>query len=187
MQCLLSKYNETIPTNLTNPNKDFVFGCILATALAKPAQFNRQQNYPQQYRPQTQTYNNQPIIPIVSESNELNPDGSFSYSYVSGDGAQAQAQGYLKNAGNKDTEAEVLQGSYSYTAPDGTPITVNWIADENGFRAEGAHIPTPPPIPPEIQKSLDIIARSPVQAQSQYRPNTFQNRNAFQNQRRFRF
>lgn len=40
-------------------------------------------------------------------------------SYVSGDGAQAQAQGYLKNAGQKDSEAEVIQGSYSYTAPDG--------------------------------------------------------------------
>lgn len=38
---------------------------------------------------------------------------------MSGDGAQAQAQGYLKNAGQKDSEAEVIQGSYSYTAPDG--------------------------------------------------------------------
>lgn len=44
------------------------------------------------------------------------------FSYVSGDGAQAQAQGYLKNAGQKDTEAEVIQGSYSYTAPDGKRI-----------------------------------------------------------------
>jgi hypothetical protein len=51
----------------------------------------------------------------------------------------------------------VQHGSYSYTAPDGSTITVTYTADEQGFRAEGAHLPTPPPIPAEIQKSLDII------------------------------
>lgn len=44
---------------------------------------------------------------------------------MSGDGAQAQAQGYLKNAGQKDSEAEVIQGSYSYTAPDGKSFMLN--------------------------------------------------------------
>lgn len=48
-------------------------------------------------------------------------------------------------------------GSYTYTAPDGSIITVTYTADEQGFRAEGAHLPTPPPVPAEIQKSLDII------------------------------
>lgn len=38
-----------------------------------------------------------------------------------------------------------MQGSYSYTGPDGIVYTITYIADENGFRAEGAHIPTPPP------------------------------------------
>lgn len=40
-----------------------------------------------------------------------------------------------------------MQGSYSYTSPEGKPITVTYIADELGFRAEGNHLPTPPPIP----------------------------------------
>ncbi|XP_030747948.1 endocuticle structural glycoprotein SgAbd-2-like [Sitophilus oryzae] len=152
-----------------------ILGCIFATALAAPQNFYR----PQQPQNQ-QSYSNKPIIPIVSESNELNPDGSFSYSYVSGDGSQAQAQGYLKNQGQKDAEAEVIQGSYSYTAPDGTPITVNWIADENGFRAEGSHIPTPPPIPAEIQKSLVQISQGQgAQPQGQYRPNPFQGQGGF--------
>lgn len=59
-----------------------------------------------------------------------------------------------------------MQGSYSYTGPDGVLYTITYIADENGFRAEGAHIPTPPPIPEAIQKSLAFNALNPVQQQS---------------------
>ncbi|CAH0558095.1 unnamed protein product [Brassicogethes aeneus] len=149
-----------------------VLSCLLAACLAAP------QNYYQQ--PQ---YSGKPVVPITSETNEQNPDGSFSYSYSTGDGQQAQAQGYLKNAGNKETEAEVIQGSYSYTAPDGTPITVNWIADENGFRAEGAHIPTPPPVPEAIQRSLQLISQTqrnqPQEYQQQYQPRAPQYKRPF--------
>ncbi|XP_019867080.2 endocuticle structural glycoprotein SgAbd-2-like [Aethina tumida] len=134
-----------------------VLSCIVAACLAVPQNYYQQPQYPQ--------YSGKPVVPITSESNELNPDGSFSYSYSTGDGQQAQAQGYLKNAGNKEAEAEVIQGSYSYTAPDGTPITVNWIADENGFRAEGSHIPTPPPVPEAIQRSLQVVPQSRPQQQ----------------------
>lgn len=98
-------------------------------------------------------------------------------SYATGDGQQAEAQGYLKNAGVKDQEAEVIQGSYSYTAPDGTPISVIYIADENGFRAQGAHLPTPPPIPDAIQKSLQLIAQTqkdyPQYQQNYYQDNAY--------------
>lgn len=44
----------------------------------------------------------------------------------------SQEQGYLKNAGIKDAEAQVAQGSYSYTSPEGVPISVTYVADENG-------------------------------------------------------
>lgn len=41
---------------------------------------------------------------------------------------------------------QVMQGSYSYTGPDGIVYTITYIADENGYRAEGVHIPKPPPV-----------------------------------------
>ncbi|CAH1104633.1 unnamed protein product, partial [Psylliodes chrysocephalus] len=131
-----------------------IFICLFASVFCASPNY-----YPSEQRGQ-QNYGGKNFVPIVAETNEISPDGTFSYSYSTGDGQQVQAQGYLKNAGNKGTEAEVIQGSYSYTSPDGTPITVTYIADEFGFRAEGAHLPTPPPIPEAIQKSLALIAQA---------------------------
>lgn len=57
-------------------------------------------------------------------------------SYETSNGIRADEQGYLKNPGTQ-SEAQVMQGSYSYTGPDGIVYTITYIADENGFRAEG--------------------------------------------------
>ena len=41
-----------------------------------------------------------------------------------------------------------------------------------GYRAEGAHLPTPPPIPEAIAKSLQYLSRvQPQQQQNQYTNN----------------
>lgn len=82
------------------------------------------------------------------------------FSYETGNSIIAEETGFLKNVGVKDEEALVQYGSYSYTDPDGNIITVRYTADEGGFRAEGDHLPTPPPVPPEVQKGLDIIFES---------------------------
>lgn len=71
-------------------------------------------------------------MPITEYENEIHSDGSYQYNYASADGSRQEARGFLKNRGVKDLEAQVVQGSYSYTSPDGTPITVTYIADENG-------------------------------------------------------
>ncbi|XP_017838539.1 LOW QUALITY PROTEIN: cuticle protein CP14.6 [Drosophila busckii] len=83
---------------------------------------------------------------ILKQNFDLNPDGSYQYNYETSNGIRADEAGYLKNPGSQ-LEAQVMQGSYSYTGPDGVVYTINYIADENGYRAEGAHIPTPPPVP----------------------------------------
>lgn len=46
-------------------------------------------------------------IPILSQSQEINPDGSYKWSYETGNGIKAEEQGFLKNAGVPDQEAQV--------------------------------------------------------------------------------
>lgn len=87
-------------------------------------------------------------VPILFKSEVQQPDGSYQIDYQTGDGQafaeNAQAKANLEN----DGVVLVKSGHYAYTAPDGTPISVAYIADENGFRVSGAHIPTPPPALP---------------------------------------
>nr|CAH7713313.1 unnamed protein product [Callosobruchus chinensis] len=86
------------------------------------------------------------------ENNPNAGDGSYSYAYETGNGIQAQEQG---RAGPGPDGGELAQGSFSYTAPDGQRISLTYTADENGFRPQGAHLPTPPPIPEAILRSLE--------------------------------
>lgn len=64
--------------------------------------------------------------------------------------------------------AVVMHGKFSYTGPDGHPITLTYIADEHGFQAHGAHLPTPPPVPAELQKALDLAHAQPEQNVNEY-------------------
>ncbi|XP_073980746.1 endocuticle structural glycoprotein ABD-4-like [Rhodnius prolixus] len=104
-------------------------------------------------------------IAIVSQTNDFNPDGSYQWSYETANGIKGEEQGSLKPAQDpKDGNVVVVRGSYSYTAPDGQVIQVIYVSDDlGGFQPQGAHLPTPPPIPPEIQRSLDFIASQPKQ------------------------
>jgi hypothetical protein len=82
-------------------------------------------------------------------------------SFETGNGIAAEESGFLKNAGNPETEAQVAQGSSSYTSPEGQHIRLTYVADENGFQPQGAHLPTSPPIPEPIQRALDYLASLP--------------------------
>lgn len=61
-------------------------------------------------------------------------------SYETSDGQSRDEEAQLKNIGTEQ-EAISVRGSYSFVAPDGQTYTVNFVADENGFQPEGAHIP----------------------------------------------
>jgi hypothetical protein len=81
--------------------------------------------------------------------------------FEAGNGIKSEEEGYVKNFGSKGQEAQVAKGGYSYTAPDGTLINLTYIADENGFQPQGAHLPTPHPIPEAILKALEYNAAHP--------------------------
>lgn len=86
-------------------------------------------------------------------------------SFETGNHIKQQVNGYhktvfaprIRDDGTKSTDeldatdVIVQSGSFSYIAPDGTLISVNYIADENGFQAFGDALPKlPPPIPETI-------------------------------------
>lgn len=76
---------------------------------------------------------------------------TYFFSYESGNGIKAQEAGKGGPGENQGTQAA---GQFSYTGPDGQSYSITYTADEGGFRPQGAHLPTPPPIPPEILKGL---------------------------------
>ncbi|EDS43453.1 larval cuticle protein 8.7 [Culex quinquefasciatus] len=76
---------------------------------------------------------------VKYESENIGIDG-YRFEFETSDGTARQEQAELRNTGT-DAEAIVVRGSYSYVGPDGTQYVINYVADENGFQPEGAHIP----------------------------------------------
>ncbi|VEN46387.1 unnamed protein product [Callosobruchus maculatus] len=113
-----------------------------------------------QYRPGAVASPGQ-VIRIISQTQDgPNPDGSYSWSYEAENGISAREQGRPK-------AADLLEaaGDYKYTAPDGSNIVLTYVANELGFQPQGAHLPTPPPIPEAILRSLEYNAAHPEEDQ----------------------
>lgn len=60
--------------------------------------------------------------------------------------------------GSLESPEVVETGSYSFTAPSGERIRTTYVADKNGFRPEGAHLPTPPPVPESLINAYMMMA-----------------------------
>lgn len=67
----------------------------------------------------------------------------FKLRYETSDGTSAQESGQLKNAGT-DNEIMAVRGEFKFIGLDGVTYTVTYIADENGFQPQGAHLPQAP-------------------------------------------
>ncbi|EDW99678.1 uncharacterized protein Dyak_GE23051 [Drosophila yakuba] len=94
---------------------------------------------------------NKDAVITREEVDSADPDGNYRYAYETSNGIQAQ------EAGNPNG----ISGSSSYISPEGIPITLTYVADENGFQPQGAHLPTAPPIPEAILRALEYIAAHP--------------------------
>jgi hypothetical protein len=106
------------------------------------------QGYSQQSS-QSQSADAQATI-LKYENNPNIGDGTYNYEYETSNGIKVQESGYNTQQG--ENSEQIVTGSYSYTGDDGQVYTVTYKADANGFQASGDHLPTPPPIPEEIQK-----------------------------------
>lgn len=81
-------------------------------------------------------------------------------------GIKQNEVGYAK--AGAEGPVSVVQGENSYVAPDGSVISIGYTADEFGYHPTGAHLPTSPPIPAEIQESLKLLASLPSTPEPQY-------------------
>ncbi|KAJ8920791.1 hypothetical protein NQ315_004932 [Exocentrus adspersus] len=101
-----------------------------------------------------------PIIPILRLDNNAAPDGShYDYAYETGNGISVQESGD-QVAPAPDAPIRVT-GSYTYTSPEGLPVQITYTADENGFQPSGEVLPTPPPIPEAILRSIEFNLAHP--------------------------
>ncbi|XP_073839314.1 larval cuticle protein 65Ab1-like [Musca autumnalis] len=95
-----------------------VFVALFAIALAAP-------------RPDTE---------VIQNDSDVGPD-SYHYAYATSDGTTHTEDGVLKDAGT-DHEAISVHGSYTWVdEKTGEKFLVTFVADENGFQPQGAHLP----------------------------------------------
>ncbi|XP_014365475.2 flocculation protein FLO11 [Papilio machaon] len=88
---------------------------------------------------------------IVRFENNVSPQ-AYNYAFETDNGITAEENGVAVNG----IQAE---GGYSYTGDDGKLYKVTYTAGEGGYQPSGDHLPTPPPIPEEILKSLEQNAK----------------------------
>jgi len=98
-----------------------VFVAVLAVALAAPIDDSK----------------NAQILKY--ENDNIGIDG-YNFAYETSDGVSRSEQAELKNVGTEQ-EALSVKGTVTWIAADGVEYTLNYIADENGFQPEGAHLP----------------------------------------------
>ncbi|XP_042888220.1 cuticle protein CP14.6-like [Penaeus japonicus] len=93
-------------------------------------------------------------IAIVRDDRVIEDDGRYNFDFETANGIVVSEHGAPGVEG-----AISSAGSFSYTAPDGTPVSLQFVADENGFQPQGAHLPVAPEFPHPIpQFVLDQIA-----------------------------
>ncbi|XP_075167443.1 larval cuticle protein 1-like [Haematobia irritans] len=88
---------------------------------------------------------------INSYSSNVREDG-FQYAFDTTNGIQASATG--------EAHGEI-KGDFSWISPEGEHLSLQYIADENGYQPQGDMLPTPPPIPEAILKALEYIRTHP--------------------------
>ncbi|CAG9560440.1 unnamed protein product [Danaus chrysippus] len=84
---------------------------------------------------------------IILSEYDQQPNGAYRYEFKTEDGISKSEEADVKevlDADNKPQQVLVVRGQFSYPRLDGGVETISYVADENGYRAEGPSIPQPP-------------------------------------------
>ncbi|CRL02972.1 CLUMA_CG016573, isoform A [Clunio marinus] len=108
-----------------------VFALVIVAALAAPPK-----KAPRLSRASDDSSNAQIL---KYENDNIGIDG-YNFAYETSDGVSRQESAVVNNLGSENEEIAV-KGTITWTAPDGQVITLNYIADKNGFQPQGDHIP----------------------------------------------
>lgn len=88
---------------------------------------------------------------VLSRSEDVRPDGFD---------LKVETNNHIQESRSGDVHGNI-HGDFSWLAPGGEEVKITYVADENGYQPSGALLPTPPPIPVEIQRGLDYLAAHP--------------------------
>ncbi|XP_043280367.1 larval cuticle protein LCP-17-like [Venturia canescens] len=98
---------------------------------------------------------------ILQQESDLNPDGSHFNIFETENGIKVRQEGSVKVLG-EEAAVHSVQGEFSYySGGSGDPYVVTYVANENGYQPQGAHLPTPPPVPVAIARALEYIKAHP--------------------------
>ncbi|XP_071516399.1 cuticle protein AMP1B-like [Panulirus ornatus] len=93
------------------------------------------------------------FVPIVKDTRYHDEHGNFLVEVEAANGI------VLSRSYTPDDGVVQQAGQYSYTAPDGSPVVVKFVADEYGYQPESDYLPVAPAFPHPIpQFVLDQIA-----------------------------
>ncbi|XP_053639596.1 cuticle protein AMP1A [Cherax quadricarinatus] len=126
----------------------FVILAVLAAMAIAAPQYDAPQS-PSRYGTSSEE------IPILKDERLQEDDGRYSFDVETGNGIVLSQSGSPRGPEG----AVVKAGEFSYTAPDGLPVRIKFVADENGYQPESDLLPVAPEFPHPIpQFVLDQIA-----------------------------
>ncbi|XP_047469317.1 cuticle protein AMP1A-like [Penaeus chinensis] len=106
-------------------------------------------------RPQVRAFDSGENVAILRDDRLIDDEGKYNFDFETANGITVSESG----APVGEDGAVNSAGSFSYTAPDGTPVHVEFVADERGFQPQSDLLPVAPEFPHPIpQFVLDQIA-----------------------------